>query len=164
MVMPQRLRITLSTGMSVTLIALILGLNATHAEGDVGPSAPAYFVALCLPQAVITLMLRKGPNPSALAVTAGVAFLMTLFSVAWSAVGYIMAAANFGGYRPPDWYWIQWFAGCVVMVAQFIMGCFAFVSLCRLTSTRRAVAQALGGLVVAFLYAVIAFTVLRLMA
>lgn len=151
-------------GISVALIALILGLNAAHVDAHVGPSTLAYFVAVGLPQAAIILMLRNGPNPVAFAVSAGVACLMTVLCATWSALGYIMAAANFGGYRPPGWYWNQWFAGCVLLVAQFVMGCFAYASLRRLTSARRAVAQVLGGLCVAFLYSVVAFTVLRLMA
>jgi hypothetical protein len=164
MVSAARLRVMAGVCISVALIAVVLGLNAAHSDRHLFPGALEYFLALSLPQAAIVLMLRKRSDSVAFAVAAGVAFLMTLFSAAWSAVGYIMATATFGGYRPPNWYWYQWFAGCLVGMVQFATGCFAYASLCRLSSARHAVAQGFGGIVLAFLYSILAFTVLRLIA
>lgn len=162
--MPGGRRVIAAAGISLALIASIVGLSAAHVRVYVGPSPVVYFLAFGLPQAAILVGLRKGPDPITLAVAGGVACVMTLLCAIYSFLGLIMASWNFGGYRPPDWYWIQWLAGCVLLVVQLFMAWAAVVALCGLTSAGSAVARVLGGVCVAFMYLVVAFAVLRSMA
>jgi hypothetical protein len=159
--MPGGRRVVATAGISLALIALMVGLSAAHVKVYVGPSPAVYFLAFGLPQAVILISLRKDAHPIALAVAGGIACVMTLLCAIYSFLGFVMASWNFGGYRPPDWYWIQWLAGCVLLVVQLFMGWAAVVALSDLTSLRNAVGRVLGGVCVALVYLVVAFAVLR---
>jgi hypothetical protein len=157
---PWRAAVVVAAGASLALIALMLSVIAGDGPFPLAPGPLAYFLGFGLPQAVILVGLRKSREPILLGIAGGVAGVMSLLCIAWGFLAFLMAW-NFRGDRAADPYWTQGLVAVGLLVAQFVMAVSAYVSLHRSNPAGNAAARMLGGLGVAVMYLVVAFTVLR---
>jgi hypothetical protein len=154
--------VVMACGASLLLICVIIVAFATHSGTNADLDGLGYFVAAGVPHGAVLIGLRRGSRPGVLALAAGVSCMMGFVYAAYGVLGFVMAPWNFGGYAAPDWYWVQWSAGCALVLVQIVMVCAAYVPARRLSSTWSAVAGAFVGVCITLLYLVGAATALRL--